>query len=142
LTKSAETSGLSSYPSMPSSSAVEACLRSSFVSWAFTSDCNEKTQSVKEALKTVGVTGMTVSEVKGFGRQKGHTEVYRGAEYEIEFIPKIQLDIAVSDDKVDSVIKAIQESANTNKIGDGKIFVTSVEQAVRIRTGETGDSAV
>ena len=101
-----------------------------------------KHDDVKEALKAVGVTGMTVSEVKGFGRQKGHTEVYRGAEYEIEFIPKIQLDIAVSDDKVDSVIKAIQESANTNKIGDGKIFVTSVEQAVRIRTGETGDSAV
>ena len=91
-----------------------------------------KLDDVKEALKAVGVTGMTVSEVKGFGRQKGHTEVYRGAEYEIEFIPKIQLDIAVSDDKVDSVIKAIQESANTNKIGDGKIFVTSVEQAVEL----------
>ena len=101
-----------------------------------------KLDDVKEALKSVGVTGMTVSEVKGFGRQKGHTEVYRGAEYEIEFIPKIQLDIAVSDDKVDDVVKAIQSSANTNKIGDGKIFVFSVEQAIRIRTGETGDSAV
>ena len=89
-----------------------------------------KLDDVKEALKAVGVTGMTVSEVKGFGRQKGHTEVYRGAEYEIEFIPKIQLDIAVSDDKVDSVIKAIQTSANTNKIGDGKIFVLSVEQSL------------
>ena len=99
-------------------------------------------EDVREALSEIGVQGLTVSEVKGFGRQKGHTEVYRGAEYEIEFIPKIQLDIAVSDDKVDSVIKAIQTSANTNKIGDGKIFVLSVEQAVRIRTGETGDSAV
>lgn len=101
-----------------------------------------KLDDVKEALKGVGVTGMTVSEVKGFGRQKGHTEVYRGAEYEIEFIPKIQLDIAVADDKVDSVVKAIQSSANTDKIGDGKIFVIPVEQAIRIRTGESGDSAI
>ena len=101
-----------------------------------------KLDDVKEALKGVGVTGMTVSEVKGFGRQKGHTEVYRVAEYEIEFIPKIQLDIAVSDDKVDSVVKAIQSSANTDKIGDGKIFVVPLEQAVRIRTGESGDSAI
>ena len=101
-----------------------------------------KLDDVKEALKGVGVTGMTVSEVKGFGRQKGHTEVYRGAEYEIEFIPKIQLDIAVADDKVDSVVEAIQSSANTDKIGDGKIFVIPVEQAIRIRTGESGDSAI
>ena len=101
-----------------------------------------KLEEVKESLGVSGIHGLTVMEVKGFGRQKGHTEVYRGAEYEIEFIPKIQLDIAVSDDKVDSVVKAIQESANTNKIGDGKIFVLSVEQAIRIRTGETGDSAV
>ena len=101
-----------------------------------------KLDDVKEALKGVGVTGMTVSEVKGFGRQKGHTEVYRGAEYEIEFIPKIQLDIAVADEKVDSVVKAIQSSANTDKIGDGKIFVIPVEEAVRIRTGESGDSAI
>ena len=85
---------------------------------------------------------MTVSEVKGFGRQKGHTEVYRGAEYEIEFIPKIQLDIAVSDDKVDDVVKAIQSSANTNKIGDGKIFVSNIEQVIRIRTGEKDSDAV
>ena len=101
-----------------------------------------KLDDVKEALKSVGVTGMTVSEVKGFGRQKGHTEVYRGAEYEIEFIPKIQLDIAVSDDKVDDVVKAIQSSANTNKIGDGKIFVTPVESALRIRTDEKNDDAI
>ena len=94
------------------------------------------------ALKAAGVTGMTVSEVKGFGRQKGHTEVYRGAEYEIEFIPKVQIEIAVPDDKVDSVITAIQTSANTDKIGDGKIFVLPIEQAIRIRTGESGDSAV
>ena len=101
-----------------------------------------KLDDVKEALKGVGVTGMTVSEVKGFGRQKGHTEVYRGAEYEIEFIPKIQLDIAVADEKVDSVVNAIQSSANTDKIGDGKIFVIPVEEAIRIRTGESGDSAI
>ena len=101
-----------------------------------------KLDDVKEALKGVGVTGMTVSEFKWFGIQKGHTEVYRGAEYEIEFIPKIQLDIAVADDKVDSVVKAIQSSANTDKIGDGKIFVIPVEQAIRIRTGESGDSAI
>ena len=101
-----------------------------------------KLDDVKEALKGVGVTGMTVSEVKGFGRQKGHTEVYRGAEYEIEFIPKIQLDIAVADEKVDSVVKAIQSSANTDKIGDGQIFVIPVEEAIRIRPGESGDSAI
>ena len=101
-----------------------------------------KLEEVRQALLDNEVEGLTVTEVKGFGRQKGHTEVYRGAEYEIEFIPKIQLDIAVSDDKVDDVVKAIQSSANTNKIGDGKIFVFSVEQAIRIRTGETGDSAV
>ena len=101
-----------------------------------------KLDDVKEALKDVGVTGMTVSEVKGFGRQKGHTEVYRGAEYEIEFIPKLQLEIAVPDEKIDSVLKAIQSSANTDKIGDGKIFVLPIEQAIRIRTGETGDAAV
>ena len=101
-----------------------------------------KLDDVKEALKDVGVTGMTVSEVKGFGRQQGHTEVYRGAEYEIEFIPKLQLEIAVPDEKIDSVLKAIQSSANTDKIGDGKIFVLPIEQAIRIRTGETGDEAV
>ena len=101
-----------------------------------------KLDDVKEALKAAGVTGMTVSEVKGFGRQKGHTEVYRGAEYEIEFIPKVQIEIAVPDDKVDRVITAIQTAANTDKIGDGKIFVLPIEQAIRIRTGESGDSAV
>lgn len=101
-----------------------------------------KLEEVRASLADIEVAGLTVSEVKGFGRQKGHTEVYRGAEYEIEFIPKIQLDIAVADDKVDSVVKAIQSSANTDKIGDGKIFVIPVEQAIRIRTGESGDSAI
>ena len=101
-----------------------------------------KIDEVKEALAESGIIGMSVTEVKGFGRQKGHTEVYRGAEYEIEFILKIQLDIAVADEKVDSVVKAIQSSANTDKIGDGKIFVIPVEEAIRIRTGETGDEAI
>ena len=101
-----------------------------------------KLDEVKEALQEFGVQGLTVTEAKGFGRQKGHTEVYRGAEYEIEFIPKVQIEIAVPDDKVDGVISAIQSSANTDKIGDGKIFVLPIEQAIRIRTGESGDSAV
>ena len=101
-----------------------------------------KLDDVKETLKGVGVTGMTVSEVKGFGRQKGHTEVYRGAEYEIEFIPKVQIEIAVPDDKVDGVLEAIQSSASTDKIGDGKIFVYDVSSAVRIRTGEVDQEAL
>ena len=101
-----------------------------------------KVEEERASLDEIGISGMTMTEVKGFGRQKGHTEVYRGAEYEIEFIPKIQLDIAVADEKVDSVVKAIQSSANTDKIGDGKIFVIPVEEAIRIRTGESGDSAI
>ena len=101
-----------------------------------------KLDAVKDALHDVGVSGLSVSEVKGFGRQKGHTEVYRGAEYVIEFIPKIKIEVVVSDNLVDGVIEAIVKAARTGKIGDGKIFVTSVEQVVRIRTGETNESAV
>jgi len=101
-----------------------------------------KLDDIKDALATVGVMGMTVSEVKGFGRQKGHTEVYRGAEYAIDFIPKTKIEIAVADDIVDSVVDVIVESARGNKVGDGKIFVTDLAQVVRIRTGETGDEAL
>ncbi|MBI2424880.1 MAG: P-II family nitrogen regulator [Candidatus Hydrogenedentes bacterium] len=98
-----------------------------------------KLEDVKEALANVGVQGLTVTEVKGFGRQKGHKELYRGAEYVVEFLPKVKLDIVVSDDKLESVLKAIVSSATTDKIGDGKIFVSPVEDAIRIRTGESGD---
>ena len=101
-----------------------------------------KLDDVREALHDIDVQGMTVTESKGFGRQKGHTEIYRGAEYAIEFLPKIRLEIAVSDEKLDSVIEAITESAKTGKIGDGKIFVMPIEQTVRIRTEETGDVAL
>ena len=101
-----------------------------------------KLDDVRQALSSVGVQGVTVTEVKGFGRQKGHTELYRGAEYVVDFLPKVKLEIAVSDDIVDSVIEAVIESAKTGKIGDGKIFVTSLEQIIRIRTGESGDEAV
>jgi nitrogen regulatory protein P-II 1 len=101
-----------------------------------------KLDEVKEALHEIGVQGMTVTEVKGFGRQKGHTELYRGAEYVVDFLPKIKLEIAVSDDLVDKVVEAIATSANTGRIGDGKIFVLPLEQAVRIRTGERGDEAL
>jgi len=101
-----------------------------------------KLDDVREALSEVGVQGITVSEVKGFGRQKGHTELYRGAEYRIDFLPKINIETVVNDDNVESVIDAIREAANTGKIGDGKIFVLPVEQAVRIRTGESGDDAL
>ena len=101
-----------------------------------------KLDDIKDALSTVGVMGMTVSEVKGFGRQKGHTEVYRGAEYAIDFIPKTKIEIAVADDIADSVVDVIVESARGNKVGDGKIFVTELAQVVRIRTGETGDEAL
>jgi len=101
-----------------------------------------KLDDVREGLSEIGVTGITVTEVKGFGRQKGHTELYRGAEYVVDFLPKVKLEIAVADDMVDTVIDAITKAANTGKIGDGKIFVMPLEQAVRIRTGETGDSAV
>jgi nitrogen regulatory protein P-II 1 len=101
-----------------------------------------KLDEVKEALHEIGVQGMTVTEVKGFGRQKGHTELYRGAEYVVDFLPKIKLEIAISDDLVDKVVEAIAGAANTGRIGDGKIFVLPVEQAVRIRTGERGDDAL
>ncbi|UCG71686.1 MAG: P-II family nitrogen regulator [Chromatiales bacterium] len=97
---------------------------------------------VRNALAEVGVNGMTVTEVKGFGRQRGHTELYRGAEYVVDFLPKAKIEAAVADDLVDRVIEAITESARTGKVGDGKIFVTPLEQAVRIRTGETDDSAL
>ena len=101
-----------------------------------------KLDDVREALSEVGVQGLTVTEVKGFGRQKGHTELYRGAEYVVDFLPKIKIEIAVSTAMVDTVIEAIRKPANSNKIGDGKIFVTDLEQVVRIRTGETGEEAI
>jgi nitrogen regulatory protein P-II 2 len=101
-----------------------------------------KLDDVREALSEIGVQGITVSEVKGFGRQKGHTELYRGAEYVVDFLPKVKIEIVAADDKVDSVIEAVTKSARTGKIGDGKIFVVAVEQAIRIRTGETGEEAV
>jgi nitrogen regulatory protein P-II 2 len=101
-----------------------------------------KLDDVRESLSEIGVQGMTVTEIKGFGRQKGHTELYRGAEYVVDFLPKIKIEVAVSDDKVSDVIEAITKSANTGKIGDGKIFVSSLEQVVRIRTGETGGEAL
>ena len=101
-----------------------------------------KLDDVRESLSEVGVQGMTVTEVKGFGRQKGHTELYRGAEYVVDFLPKVKVEAAVEDDLLDQVIEAISKSANTGKVGDGKIFVTNLEEAVRIRTGETGAGAV
>ena len=101
-----------------------------------------KLDDVRQALGEIGVQGLTVSEVKGFGRQKGHTELYRGAEYVVDFLPKVKLEVAVDDDLVDQVIEAISSSANTGKIGDGKIFVTTLEQVIRIRTGESGPSAL
>ena len=101
-----------------------------------------KLDDVREALSEAGISGITVTEVKGFGRQKGHTELYRGAEYVVDFLPKIKLEIAVSDEQLDSTLDAIANTANTGKIGDGKIFVTDLEQAIRIRTGETGSDAL
>ena len=101
-----------------------------------------KLEDVKEALADVGVEGMTVTEVKGFGRQKGHTEIYRGSEYTVDFLPKVKIDIVIDDDRVEAVCKAVVEAANTNKIGDGKVFVSPVEEAIRIRTGETGGEAL
>ena len=101
-----------------------------------------KLEDVKEALAAVGVEGMTVTEVKGFGRQKGHTEIYRGSEYTVDFLPKIKLEIVLDDDRVQDAIDAIVKSAKTDKIGDGKIFVSSVEEVTRIRTGETGAEAI
>jgi nitrogen regulatory protein P-II 2 len=101
-----------------------------------------KLDDVREALSEIGVQGITVTEVKGFGRQKGHTELYRGAEYVVDFLPKVKIEVAVADSTVEQTIEAITKAANTGKIGDGKIFVAALEQAVRIRTGETGDEAV
>ena len=101
-----------------------------------------KLDSLKEAFSEIGLQGMTVTEVKGFGRQKGHTEVYRGAEYVVDFLPKAKIEVAVPDDLVERVVEAIVDSAKTGKVGDGKIFVTTLDQVWRIRTGETGDSAL
>ena len=101
-----------------------------------------KLDDVREALSDVGVQGITVTEVKGFGRQKGHTELYRGAEYVVDFLPKVKLEVVVADDILDAVIEAIEKAAKTGKIGDGKVFVYRVEQALRIRTGETGEEAL
>ncbi|MFC3532304.1 P-II family nitrogen regulator [Vogesella facilis] len=101
-----------------------------------------KLDEVREALSEIGINGLTVTEVKGFGRQKGHTELYRGAEYVVDFLPKVKIEVVIADDLVDRAIESIVSSARTGKIGDGKIFVTSVEQVVRIRTGETGEDAV
>ena len=101
-----------------------------------------KLDEVRESLAEIGVQGLTVSEVKGFGRQKGHTELYRGAEYVVDFLPKIKLEMAIDDSLVDTVIEAITRAAKTGKIGDGKIFVTPIEQAIRIRTGEAGPGAL
>ena len=101
-----------------------------------------KLDDVRESLSEIGVQGVTVSEVKGFGRQKGHTELYRGAEYVVDFLPKVKLEIAIADDQVDAVIEAITKAANTGKIGDGKIIVTNVEKVIRIRTGETDADAI
>lgn len=101
-----------------------------------------KLDDVREALAAVGVSGLTVTEVKGFGRQKGHTELYRGAEYVVDFLPKIKVEVVLDDEAVEAAVDAISKAARTGKIGDGKIFVTAVEQVVRIRTGETGKDAV
>ncbi|WP_191602290.1 P-II family nitrogen regulator [Marinomonas algicola] len=101
-----------------------------------------KLDDVREALSEIGVQGITVTEVKGFGRQKGHTELYRGAEYVVDFLPKVKIELAIADDMTDQVVEAITGAANTGKIGDGKIFIVNLEQAVRIRTGETGEDAV
>ncbi len=101
-----------------------------------------KLDDVRQALGDIGVQGLTVSEVKGFGRQKGHTELYRGAEYVVDFLPKVKIEIGIDDDLVDQAVEAITTSANTGKIGDGKIFITNLEQVVRIRTGESGPAAL
>ena len=101
-----------------------------------------KLDEVKEALQEIGIQGLSVIEVKGFGRQKGHTELYRGAEYVVDFLPKVKIEVALDDDQVDPAIAAIIEAAKTDKIGDGKIFVSNIEQAIRIRTGESGSEAL
>ena len=101
-----------------------------------------KLDEVKDALNKIGVNGMTINEVKGFGRQRGHKEIYRGAEYQVDFVPKVQIDVVVDSAMADQVVEAISKSANTGKIGDGKIFVFTVDEAIRIRTGETGEGAI
>jgi nitrogen regulatory protein P-II 2 len=101
-----------------------------------------KLETVREALSQIGVQGVTVTEVKGFGRQKGHTELYRGAEYVVDFLPKVKLEVAIKADLLDTVIETIENAARTGKIGDGKIFVSSIDQVIRIRTGETGEEAL
>jgi nitrogen regulatory protein P-II 1 len=101
-----------------------------------------KLDEVKEALQEIGIQGLSVTEVKGFGRQKGHTELYRGAEYVVDFLPKVKIEVVLADDMVDAAIDAIIAAAKTDKIGDGKIFVSDISQAIRIRTGETGDEAI
>ena len=101
-----------------------------------------KLDDVRESLADIGVQGITVTEVKGFGRQKGHTELYRGAEYVVDFLPKVKLEVAISDDLVDTTVEAITKSAATGKIGDGKIFISSLDEVIRIRTGETGSDAI
>ena len=101
-----------------------------------------KSDDVREALSEIGISGMTLTEVKGFGRQKGHTELYRGAEYVVDFLPKVKLEIALADEMVDSAVEAITNAAQTGKIGDGKIFISTLEDVIRIRTGETGAEAV
>ncbi len=101
-----------------------------------------KLDEVREALSEIGVAGITVTEVKGFGRQKGHTELYRGAEYVVDFLPKVKIEVAIDDNKLDGAIEAITKAAHTGKIGDGKVFVTTLEQAIRIRTGESGKDAL
>ena len=101
-----------------------------------------KLDDVREALSEIGVQGITVTEVKGFGRQKGHTELYRGAEYVVDFLPKLKIEVVVKDSALEQTIETISKAANTGKIGDGKIFVSSIEEAIRIRTGETGDDAI
>ena len=103
---------------------------------------NIKDDEVKEALSEININGMTVTEVKGYGRQKGHTELYRGAEYVVDFLPKVKIEVALEEDLLDKVIDAISKAANTGKVGDGKIFITTLEEVVRIRTGETGPEAV
>ena len=101
-----------------------------------------KLDDVREALSDVGITGMTVSEVKGFGRQKGHTELYRGAEYVVDFLPKVKIEVVIEDSMLDTVVEAVQNAAKTGRIGDGKIFISSIDEAIRIRTGEKGGEAV